>query len=297
MTPFATPFHSLPLAPEGAPIRVGQKLHCILYGGRDGYVLKVNGPQSPKSVGTLGGFVSYGGSATVDVVFDYGISRGVPECIVRGVQWRLYDECGTPDVVAAAYREAVAAECKARAEAAKREQERARERAELPAKYPHLLTKAMRPKFSPARLAAENIRRELKLVLPGVKFRVTTDGYSSVGVRWTDGPTTKQVEAITGKYERGSFNGMEDIYETNRDNTFADVFGDPNYVSESREDTDAGLAEAFRRQYPGGLSVGGKNTITAETCAQVLKGNNYDEAQAVRRAWSETDLTGFTGQE
>jgi hypothetical protein len=63
-------------------IRVGQKVHCILYGGKDGYVLKVNGQQSLSGYRRLGLVVVAGGSATVDVVFTghrAGISRGVPE--------------------------------------------------------------------------------------------------------------------------------------------------------------------------------------------------------------------------
>lgn len=65
-------------------------------------------------------------------------------------------------------------------------------------------------------LTAQAIRQELKTAFPQIKFRVTSKSYSggdSVDIDWTDGVTTKEVEAITNKYQYGNFNGMEDIYE------------------------------------------------------------------------------------
>lgn len=64
--------------------------------------------------------------------------------------------------------------------------------------------------------AAKLIRKELKAAFPGIKFSVTSKGFSmgdSVDIDWTDGPTSKQVKEITDKYQYGHFNGMEDIYE------------------------------------------------------------------------------------
>ena len=39
----------------------------------------------------------------------------------------------------------------------------------------------------------------------------------NVNVKWQDGPTEKQVKALTDKYEKGSFNGMDDIYEYSKE--------------------------------------------------------------------------------
>ena len=67
---------------------------------------------------------------------------------------------------------------------------------------------------------AKLIRKDLKAAWPGVKFQVLTGrgaGVSAVDVNWTDGPTEKQVKAIVGKYEAGSFNGMIDLYEYDAD--------------------------------------------------------------------------------
>ena len=71
------------------------------------------------------------------------------------------------------------------------------------------------PRKSGAAQCAAAIREELKM-FKGVKFTVRAETFSmgdSVHIGWTDGPTARQVEEITGKYQYGHFNGMEDIYE------------------------------------------------------------------------------------
>jgi len=72
---------------------VGTRVHCILYGGRDGIVFKITGNQHPENVRHLGGgCVVMGGTAMIDVVFEDGtISRGIPEGIIRGVQWNILE--------------------------------------------------------------------------------------------------------------------------------------------------------------------------------------------------------------
>ena len=72
--------------------------------------------------------------------------------------------------------------------------------------------------------AASAIRTELKANFPGIKFSVRSQNYAggnSIRVEYTDGPKAEAVEEITAKYEMGTFNGMEDIYEY--DNTNADL--------------------------------------------------------------------------
>ena len=67
-----------------------------------------------------------------------------------------------------------------------------------------------------AAACADAIRAELKTAFPGVKFSVRSSTFSmgdSVHISWTDGPATKDVELISGKYQAGTFNGMDDIYE------------------------------------------------------------------------------------
>lgn len=70
--------------------------------------------------------------------------------------------------------------------------------------------------ISTAARCAKAIREELKKEFPGTKFRVTCQNYSmgnNVNVYWTDGPAGKTVKSLLSKYEYGSFNPMEDIYE------------------------------------------------------------------------------------
>lgn len=61
--------------------------------------------------------------------------------------------------------------------------------------------------------AAALIRAELKQGFPTVKFRVTSSSFSmgdDVNIHWDLGPTTKQVEAVTNKYQNSGFDSMTD---------------------------------------------------------------------------------------
>lgn len=60
---------------------------------------------------------------------------------------------------------------------------------------------------------AEFIRKALKAAFPGQKFSVTTSYASmtsSTTVRWTDGPTTAEVDAVTDRFSSRGFDGMTD---------------------------------------------------------------------------------------
>jgi uncharacterized FlaG/YvyC family protein len=83
--------------------------------------------------------------------------------------------------------------------------------------------------------AASAIRNELNNAFKGFKFSVTSDSFSggnAVRVHWVDGPTTREVEQISGKYQYGHFNGMEDIYEYSNNN---DNLPQVKFVTESRQ--------------------------------------------------------------
>ena len=61
---------------------------------------------------------------------------------------------------------------------------------------------------------ARLIRSAVKKAFPNVKFSVRSDSYSggsSIRVDWTDGPTTKQVNAIASQYEGSGFDGSIDL--------------------------------------------------------------------------------------
>ena len=70
------------------------------------------------------------------------------------------------------------------------------------------------PTKSSAANCATAIREELKNNFPNVKFSVKSSNFAggdSVGVAWSDGPTTEQIEKITKKYAYGRFDSMEDL--------------------------------------------------------------------------------------
>ena len=61
---------------------------------------------------------------------------------------------------------------------------------------------------------AKLVRAALKREFPGVKFSVRSDTYSmgaSIRVRWTNGPTQSNVQAVTNQYAGGRFDSMIDL--------------------------------------------------------------------------------------
>ncbi len=96
---------------------------------------------------------------------------------------------------------------------------------------------AARPKekrTSGPALCAAAIREELKKEFPGIKFSVTSESFSmgnAVRIGWTDGPTSKMIEEITGKYQYGSFDGMTDMYSNTNSR---DDIPQAKWVTESR---------------------------------------------------------------
>lgn len=113
----------------------------------------------------------------------------------------------------------------------------------------------MQKQLSTQAAAAKAIRKELKAAFPTVKFSVTSESFSmgdAVRISWTDGPMTKEVEAITGKYQYGHFNGMEDIYE--HSNRRSDI-PQTKYVQTSRH-----FSESVKAQVAADLGFAGRNT-------------------------------------
>lgn len=114
-----------------------------------------------------------------------------------------------------------------------------RRRQEAKAMHPHL--EQVKPgSYATAKLGAANIRTELKRAFPGIKFSVRSDSFSggdSIDISWELGPTADEVQAITAKYQEGHFNGMEDIYEDDRDNIWPELFGGAKYVMTHRSES------------------------------------------------------------
>jgi hypothetical protein len=98
----------------------------------------------------------------------------------------------------------------------------------LPKLYPHLKANPINIKEEKANLVAE-----LKKNFPTIKFSVTKDGYSTIRIKWENGPTVAEVEAISDKFEsyKSSYCGdYRDPAPTN----FNNVFGGFKYVFTSR---------------------------------------------------------------
>lgn len=81
--------------------------------------------------------------------------------------------------------------------------------------------------------AAKNIRLVLKNQFPGVKFKVTSD-YSSVNVRWIDGPVTGAVEDALAPFDIGRSDSQSDYFYTER-TRFSEKFGGVQYLFTHRE--------------------------------------------------------------
>jgi len=218
-------------------LKVGQRVYTDLYGRGEGIIFQINGEQKPSSVRSLCGVIATGGNAEFWIVFKCGkVTNKLPECIFRGVQWEVLEDTdiATTEEISAALVHAGNMQI----EREKKEQEATDKRsarfAALPSEYPYLLKCSDAKDKSSSRIAAMNIRTELKRAFRGFKFSVRSD-HNSIDVNWTDGPSRKEVTDITSKYQEGHFNGMEDIYEHNSENVFPDVFGGAKYVSEHRE--------------------------------------------------------------
>lgn len=110
--------------------------------------------------------------------------------------------------------------------------------------------------------ATKNIKIELGLAFPGVKFSIKSRRFSmgdAIDVSWIDGPTGAQVDEIIDRYSAGSFNGMDDSYTYSRD-FWIKAFGDAKYVHSRRDMSDEAISRAIRLvaskyQLPAGVVV------------------------------------------
>jgi len=283
-------------------LEVGTRVHCILYGGRDGIIFKITGDQHPESIEHLGGgCVVMGGTATFDIVFENGtISRGVPEGIVRGVQWSINEDsqANAEEIqLALAYAELETR----RRDQEKEEEARAKEecRDAFLAAHPELAP-VDPEKYDSLTKGSKNIRRELKDAFPETKFSVRARSFSggcSIDINWTDGPTSEEVEKITGKYQQGSFNGMEDIYEYSSTNVWPDVFGGAKYVMWHRHYSKEAYLQAVakvEKEYGIELKVSytesGSPYISNDDDVNIYANNSYLQygSRAVNQKLSET---------
>ncbi|HHH1368289.1 TPA: LPD29 domain-containing protein [Yersinia enterocolitica] len=229
----ATPKSSERYAKNDVLLVVGQVVYTNLYQRGRGVIYAIHGEQAADSVMSFGGgIVVSGGRAEFDIVFESGsISKRLPECILRGVQWEIHNEIMNATDVTTLYRHALAVEL------AKQEDEEA-QRVAFNLAVENIKTAPEYAKLkqgnSDITLATSNIRKELKDAFPNAKFSVRKRNYDCVYVNWIDGPIEDEVKAIISKYKGGRFNGMEDIYES-ISTPFNEVYGSVSYLFTNRE--------------------------------------------------------------
>ena len=229
-------------------LQVRQSVYSSLYGGRHGIICKITGDQQPGTISSLLGVAVTGGNAYIDVVFDNGtLSSHIPEAIIRGVQWTIQDEVVDQETLDALLSHHETVSRLAEQDRHDKEVRQNIEREKLRQDFPYL--KPVNNDVRHSRTGAANLRTELKRAFPTVKFSVRMSGGSAIDINWTDGPTTEQVEVISGKYQAGNFNGMEDKYERNSDNLWPDVFGGDRYVFTHRDYSDYLVQIAIDNDY------------------------------------------------
>lgn len=208
------------------PITIGTRVHSILYGGRDGTVVAIHGEARPETIITFPGLVT-GGNAEYDIIWDSRArSMRIPESIIRGVQWRLLDQPPVPqDQIEIILQQAAAKDEADRIAAEQKRIDKAKRRQEFIDQHPELEV------GEGYKIAAKNLRKQLRAAFPTTKFSVRSD-YNSIRVEWEAGPTEESVMEITRNYKAGRFDGMSDCYEYNHDRAWP--FGDVQYVFETR---------------------------------------------------------------
>lgn len=127
-------------------------------------------------------------------------------------------------------------------------QRHAAELVRLAAEFPQLERADSR--HAGGKMAARNIRTMLKAAFPGQKFSVTSD-YSSVNVRWVDGPTDAAVTAIVDRFNIGRADYNTDYFYT-EDSAWSELFGGVQYLFTHRDESPELLArvlEDFNAKY------------------------------------------------
>lgn len=111
-------------------------------------------------------------------------------------------------------------------------------------------------RLSPAD-TAKQLKRELREAFPGVAFSVRLSrgtGYGYCYVSWTDGPSDREVDAITSRYETQGFDGMTDsTYSIKAEVANSGLRG----VSTTRNQSEASKAAAAAELVAAGYALTG----------------------------------------
>jgi hypothetical protein len=218
-------------------LQPNQGIYSILYGGRYGYITKIEGEQRPETIKSLLGDVCVsGGNANIFIRFSSGSETSVPESIVRGVQWEIYEILTEEEIkeIDQHYFEAVEDRKKA---AIAKELKDKEETEYFLNKYSSYLIQKKDHAKGEFDVVKQNIRIELKREFPNIKFSVSSDHYGCVNIKWTDGETVESIKNITSKYEDHETDFTGDFRDYNPSN-FNRIFGGCNFVFENRNISD-----------------------------------------------------------
>jgi len=272
-------------------ISIGTRINCVLHWAGPGTVYAIHGEQRPGSVRVTCGVAHSGGSASFDVVFDNGrMSAKVPECIIRGVQWSVLPGIASAEQIAEALAHAACVKAEKANAAEQAAQRFAAEVERLRIAPAHARLKQGDDQSS-GKLAAQNIRAELKAAFPGIRFSVRKESWGSIRISWTDGPTESSVNEIAKKYQGGSFNGMDDIYEY-AVSPWATVFGGSKYVFTSRDHSAEHIGRAIEALFASHGGLDGIERPTPETAFRsfiAVPGEQWDLGTLIRVRASEME--------
>jgi hypothetical protein len=109
-----------------------------------------------------------------------------------------------------------------------------KEKEALKVKYPFLTPVIERYGKETIKITMENIRAMLKNSFPGIKFSVVHEHYSTVNIRWTDGPTTEQVSILEKMFQDHKSDETGDFWDPCA-STFNDLFGGMSFVFCNRD--------------------------------------------------------------
>ncbi|WP_206119072.1 LPD29 domain-containing protein [Chromobacterium fluminis] len=198
-----------------------------------GTIFEVHGEPAVENILMLDGGQLCTTGAGFDIVFDAGrIVLQVAESTLRRRPWRILGEpLEKPQQIA--MRLAWATSAKA-SEQAKRQEAKAAFDAEVARlktapEFQHLEQVEQGEHQSCGKLAAANIRKELKRIWPEVKFSVRKTAYGTVAVAWEDGPDQDLVAALLSRHRDGHFNSSEDLYE-HASKPFGVAFGEARHI-------------------------------------------------------------------
>jgi len=102
----------------------------------------------------------------------------------------------------------------------------------------------------------------------------------AVNVSWTDGPTSKEIDEIVQKYQRGHFDGMEDMYKDHYYDGWTNTFGGTKYANTHREISSQRVAEAAAELGFDDVPYSELSTDTQQEIRQQAYSKSYYEAPA-----------------